>query len=131
MKEAGALRRARRDGSALLAIEPLWQLLELLLVEGHLGEGALGALLTEDFLWLIIQIVWLELAQCAVRAVTMLVPRHTLGALVAGHLLLVGQIANDRLWMVWITVFLAVTICIRPSILDLMHAIDASTRVQV
>ena len=46
MEETGVVRRAGRDGRALLPVEPIWHLFELLLIVDHLSKGAVTAQFT-------------------------------------------------------------------------------------
>ena len=90
----------------------------------HLSVWSLFARLTQDGLWCVIKVIWLELAESAVITVAMSVFLHALSASMAGFKPFIRQFCNDRIAVARVTIFLSIPISISPGVSHLTQAID-------
>ena len=97
-----------------MTVKPSGHLLKLFHIVDHVCIRAISALLAFDGTWCVIKVLRLELSHCAELTVSVSILGHTLSAFLAFTLLWLRKFLDERVGVIRVTLWLAISRHILP-----------------
>ena len=92
-----------------MTVKPSGHLLKLFHIVDHVCIRAISAFLAFDGTWCIVKVLRLELSHCAELTVSVCILRHTLSAFLAFTFLWLREFLDERVGVIRVTLWLAIS----------------------